>query len=123
VFGGRRRAGVLNALESLSLGTIALGIAVISSIVAWLLTHIEVKAVTWIFGLGTPLGLAYCIYWLPVWMGRDPSEYASWAPLFITPWFVAGAVPAAGTIVISQMRRRAARSATSGPTRVADRPE
>jgi hypothetical protein len=37
-----------------------------------------------------PFSLAYCLYWLPVWLGAEPSEFSAWAILFVGAWFLAG---------------------------------
>ena len=55
-----------------------------------------------------PFILAYALYWSPVWLGADPSEYANWAPLFIMPWFLAGLLASATVIYLSNRRRRIA---------------
>jgi len=56
--------------------------------------------------LAIPFLLAYALYWSPVWLGADPSEYASWEPLFIMPWFLAGLLASATAIYLSNRRRR-----------------
>jgi len=38
---------------------------------------------------------------MPVWAGKDPSEYGAWAPLFIVPWAISG-VAAAGVILVAE---------------------
>jgi hypothetical protein len=51
-----------------------------------------------------PLFMAYCMYWLPVWKGSDPSEYWSWAPIFIVIW---SALPIiAGLMAVLATRNR-----------------
>jgi hypothetical protein len=46
-----------------------------------------------------PISLSYSLYWLPVWVGQDSSEYAMWAIVCIVPWSVAGVL--ASTAVTS----------------------
>lgn len=50
-----------------------------------------------------PLALSGSLYWLPVWMGQDSSEYSMWAIVCIVPWSVAGAF--ASIAVISTIDR------------------
>jgi hypothetical protein len=51
--------------------------------------------------------LAYTLYWTPVWFGRaDRASFAAWAPLFILPWFAAGAISTVLTIYLIGLIRR-----------------
>ena len=54
----------------------------------------------WFGVMLVPLALAFCLYWLPVWLGANSSEYFSWSFLFVGAWFLAGAVPSAVTVLI-----------------------
>lgn len=68
---------------------------------AWLLIPLAVSV---------PFIVAYCLYFSPVWFGSGSSEYYMWAPLFIVPWFLAGAAASTATSValyLSVRRRRA----------------
>jgi hypothetical protein len=64
----------------------------------------------WFLALLTPLGVAYCLYWLPVfWSGQDSVEYSAWASIFIIPWFLAGACASSAVIlIVGCMRKRSA---------------
>lgn len=92
-------------IESLSLGSGALLIAVLSAGVVWLLNSLLPKALRWLSVVVVPFTVAYCLYWSPVWLGSDPSEYSAWAVLVVGTWFLAGAIASALTVLILQKRR------------------
>lgn len=65
----------------------------------WLLSFVAPKPLhaLWIFIV--PFAAAYCLYWLPVWLGADPSEYDVWK-FMIGIWFIAGFLPSAVLVLI-----------------------
>lgn len=52
-----------------------------------------------------PFVLAYCLYWSPVWLGSDRSEYGAWAALAVGGWSLAGFIPSAVAVLAIQKRR------------------
>ena len=91
-------------IDSLSIFSGAVVVAVLSTIVVWRLT------VLWpdfrkLWVLIVPFIIAFSLYWSPVWLGADPSEYHAWALVFIIPWFLAGALPSAVIARILKKRR------------------
>jgi hypothetical protein len=72
--------------------------------VVWLLSFVLPLALRWVSVVIVPLTFAYSIYWLPVWLGADPSEYGAWAVLVVGTWFLAGSIPSA--VVVATHRRR-----------------
>jgi hypothetical protein len=92
-------------VESLSLGSTAILVAVVSTGLVWLLARLFPKFPHWISALVVPFGLAYCLYWSPVWLGADPSEYGAWQLLGIGAPFFAGLFPSAILIRILEKRR------------------
>lgn len=92
-------------IESLSLGSGALLIAVLSVGVVWLLSSLLPKGLHWLWVVTVPFILAYCLYWSPVWLGSDSSEYSAWSVLVVGTWFLAGAVPSVVTVLIIRKRR------------------
>jgi hypothetical protein len=92
-------------LEGLSLGSGALLIAVLSVGVVWLLSSLLPKGLRWLWVVIVPFIFAYCLYWSPVWLGSDPSEYSAWAVLIVAVWFLAGAVPSVVMVLIIRKRR------------------
>ena len=97
---------MLDFLLSLSLGSGCVAIAIASSLFAAIIwVRFRSSKARWFFALLTPLVLSYSLYWSPVWLGADPSEYSSWAILFIGPWFLAGAVSSALVIFLITQRK------------------
>jgi hypothetical protein len=92
-------------IDSLSLGSGALLIAVSSTGIVWLLHSVCAASLGKLWSAVVPFALAYCLYWSPVWLGADPSEYHAWALVFIVPWFLAGAIPSAAIVYMLNRRR------------------
>jgi hypothetical protein len=92
-------------VESLSIGSAAILIAVLSVGVVWLLCTFLPVALRWLCVVIVPSIFAYSLYRLPVWLGDDASEYSAWAVLLVGAWFIAGAVPSAGLVLILRERR------------------
>jgi hypothetical protein len=86
-------------VDSLSIWSGALVVAVVSGAVVWLLASMF-PALRKLWVVIVPFTVAFCLYWSPVWLGADPSEYHAWALVFIVPWFLAGAIPAAAIVRI-----------------------
>jgi hypothetical protein len=81
--------------QSLSLGSASLLVGTASAVVALLIGHIGSSVARWLAAFLFPLALSYCVYWSPVWLGADGSEYPAWALLGVGVPFVAGLVPSA----------------------------
>jgi hypothetical protein len=96
-------------LESLSLGSGAVFMAIGSAVLVWPLCHLRPVVFRWLGAVGAPLVLAFCLYWLPVWLGANPSEYSSWSFLIVGAWFLAGAVSSAAVVLILGKRTPASR--------------
>ena len=92
-------------VESSSIGSGAVLIAVISVGVVWLLCFILPGSLRWLWVVVVPFIFAYSLYWLPVWLGSDPSEYSAWAVLCVGSWFLSGAVPSAALVLVLRKRR------------------
>jgi hypothetical protein len=96
-------------VESLSLASGAVLVACVSSLTIWLLcAQLPNKNVRAVCAATVPFVLAYCLYWLPVWLGADSSEYSVWE-FVIAAWFFAGFFPSA-LIVVALNRRKSQRS-------------
>jgi hypothetical protein len=96
---------VKDFLNSLSLGSGAAIVAVCSALLAWPLCYVRQAIFRWLGAVAVPFLLAYGLYWSPVWLGADPSEYFSWAFLFIGKWFLAGAVASLLVVIVFRRRR------------------
>src|SRR6266851_1078930 len=93
-------------LVSLSLGSGAILVAVVSMGFVWLLRSRLPKNLHSLSAAVVPFVLAYCLYWSPVWLGSDDvSQYGAWAGLGIGAWFLAGFFPSAVMVLIIQKRR------------------
>ena len=93
-------------LESLSLTSGALLVAVVSAAAIWILSTLLPKILRWIWVVLVPFALAYCLYWLPVWLGSDDvPQYGAWAFVVIPIWFVAGVIASALTVLVLPKRR------------------
>jgi hypothetical protein len=99
---------VLRFVESLSLQSGAVIVAVVSGLCAIGWSRLESRSVTWTVSLVTPIVIAAALYWFPVFLGAPSTEYSAWAVIFIAPWSVAGAAAAALVVVVRS--RRAAQS-------------
>ena len=93
-------------VDSLSLGSGAILVALLSVAVVWLLCFVLPAALRYVWAVIVPFSLAYCLYWLPVWLGDDPSEFGVWAFLGVGAWFFAGFFPSAVVVLILQRRER-----------------
>ena len=90
-------------LESLSLGSGAVLIAVLSAGIAWLIGHVRLRALRWFAAILVPFALSYVCYWLPVWLGGSQDQHSAWEFLIVGVWFVAGVV---SSVVVTFIVRR-----------------
>jgi hypothetical protein len=95
-------------LESLSLGSGAVLVAVLSAAIAWIVGHIRATALRWFAAILAPFALSYVCYWLPVWLGGSQDEHSAWEFLIVGVWFFAGVV--ASVVVTFIVRRHATRT-------------
>jgi hypothetical protein len=93
-------------VESLSIGTGAILVALVSVGVVYLLCAIFPRPLHSLWVIIVPFVFAYSLYWLPVWLGADSSEYSAWAFLCVGGWFLAGFFPSALLVLV--LRRRQA---------------
>jgi hypothetical protein len=91
--------------ESLSLQSGAAFVAAASAIAAVVWARLQSK-LSWIACLSIPLVVASTLYWSPVLFGAPSSEYATWAPVFIVPWYAAGAAASAAVLLVIRRSRR-----------------
>jgi len=86
-----RRMDMKTLIESLSLGSGAILIAIVSTGTVWLLSLVLRGAFArWACVLAIPFFLAYSLYWLPVWLGADRVGYDVWKFLGVATYFLAG---------------------------------
>jgi hypothetical protein len=96
-------------LDSLPAAAVFVLVMASSAVVAALCLRIRLRTVRWALALVTPFVIAWCIYWMLVWVGNHPSEYGAWAPLFIVPWGLSGAV---ASVLVSVAKRTMTRVRT-----------
>src|SRR4051794_32996048 len=83
--------GMAEFLDSLSLTTGALMVALTSAVVAVLVAWVVPRKVATGLVIALPVALAYCLYWSPVWLGgRNSAEYSTWALFVVGVWSIVG---------------------------------
>jgi len=87
-------------IESLSLGSGAALVAVISALLAGAMSFTRCTIIRWLSVFVIPLVISFCLYRLPVWLGADGSEYSAWEFLVVGVWFLAGVIPSVLVILI-----------------------
>jgi hypothetical protein len=92
-------------IESLSLVSGTVLVALLSVVVVWLLCSILPKVREELWVVIVPFALAYSLYWLPVWLGSDPSAYGAWEFLGVGAWFFSGFFPSAALVIVLRKRR------------------
>jgi hypothetical protein len=92
-------------VDSLSLVSGSVVVALISVALTVALARISRVILYPVWAVVVPLVISYCLYWLPVWLGNDPSEYGAWSGLVVGVWFVAGAVPSSVILFVLRKRR------------------
>jgi len=97
---------MFDLVQSLTLQSGAVVVAFASALLAFVWIRLPTPTLRWLLALSIPLVISYSLYWLPVWRGANSSEYSTWAPLFIAPWYVVGAVMSSFVIYLDARRRR-----------------
>jgi hypothetical protein len=105
---------MLQFLLSLSLATGALVVALASGVLGAICGQVRPPLVRRALALLVPFALAYSLYWLPVWLGQNPSEYGGWWLVCIPPWYAAGVLTSAAATYGSGLLR-AGRAHTERP--------
>jgi hypothetical protein len=100
--------GVQAFFQSLSLSSASLLVAVISGVAAVWIGRIGSAVARWFTAVLFPFVLSYSVYWMPVWLGADGSEYLAWVLLGVGVPFLAGLIPSVVvTFVITRYANRA----------------
>jgi hypothetical protein len=94
------------AIESLSLFSGAILSVGLSVSVVWLLCSKFPLKLYPLWIVVVPFAVSFCLYWTPVWLGADSSEYSAWAFLGIGEYFLVGFFPAAFLALILRKRRQ-----------------
>jgi hypothetical protein len=102
-------------VESFSLSSGAVLIAIVSSVIVWPLCSVFPESLRKLWAVIVPFALANCLYWSAASfeaVGSDYnkalvwSDYRMWATLFIVVWFLAGAIPSAAVVRLFFGKRR-----------------
>lgn len=101
---------MLQLLNSLSLGSGALIVAIASSVLGAVFARVRWPLLRWALVLVVPLALAYSLYWSPLWLSHasaeDYGEFKIWWAVFIIPWYAAGVLSSATVLYVSRRIRR-----------------
>jgi hypothetical protein len=76
--------------ESWSVGSRELLAAMLSVGTVWFLSAVWPKSLRGLWSVVVPFTFAYSLYWLPVWLGSDPSQYRAWSLIGIGTYFLSG---------------------------------
>ena len=93
---------MLEILHSLSWASGFFVVMATAALLALFIARLRPAAWRWIVCAAAPVIISYCLYWYPVWLGADSSEYSSWELICVIPWSVAGIL--ASTIVMVGVR-------------------
>ena len=91
-------------IDSLSFTSCAILIAFLSVGLVWPLCYLRSAVFRRLGVVILPFVFAYSLYWLPVWLGVNPSEYSAWAGLVVGTWFLSGSIPSAALVLILRKR-------------------
>ena len=98
---------VLDLLHKLSLESGAVVVLMLSAALTLGFSFIERRPLRLVLSLAAPSAVAYCLFWLPVWLGASASEYSSWAGILIVPWAAVGTIASVFVVVVVGTLRRA----------------
>jgi hypothetical protein len=76
--------------DSLSLGSGAVIVGLISAVCAAIIARLQSNVAAWGLAVILPYFVAHTIYALPGLLGADTSEFDSWELLFVVPWYITG---------------------------------
>ena len=86
-------------IESLSWTSGFFVVAVLSAVFALFTGRLQFAALRWVAGALGPIVISYCLYWSPVWLGADSSEYWSWSGVFVIPWSLVGILASVAVMI------------------------
>ena len=94
-------------IESLSWTSGFFVVAALSSVLALFTGRLQSTALRWASCAFAPIAISYCLYWSPVWLGAEPSEYSSWSGAFVMPWSLVGIMASAAVMIGVRQHLRA----------------
>jgi len=81
-------------------------VAVASFLFAFVWAKVSINWLRWLLAASMPLLVAGAIYWTPVWLGGDASEYSAWAGVAVILGGVPGAVISVFAVFLIRRFRR-----------------
>jgi hypothetical protein len=94
-------------IESLSWTSGFFVVAAMSAVIALITGRLQPIALRWSAIVVTPSTISYCLYWFPVWLGADSSEYSSWSGVFIIPWSAVGILASVAVVIAVRQHLKA----------------
>ena len=91
---------MLALVQSLTLGSGAACVAVISAFVGLAFATVRSNGIAYTAAVASGFLIASVVYWLPVLLGAQSAEFRSWYPIFLAYWFPAGASAAAAAVFL-----------------------
>jgi len=90
---------MLEAIESLSWISGTFLVSAISVVIALFTGRLRFTGLRWAAVVGAPVIVSYSLYWSPVWLGANPSEYSAWSLAFILPWSLVGVLVSVAVLI------------------------
>ena len=94
-------------IESLSWTSGFFVVAALSGVFALFTGRLQPTALRWASCAFAPIAISYCLYWSPVWLGAESSEYSSWSGVFVMPWSLVGIMASAAVMIGVRQHLRA----------------
>ncbi|UHQ20205.1 hypothetical protein LVB87_03315 [Lysobacter sp. KIS68-7] len=97
---------MLGSFGSLSLPATTAIVTIASMLTVLALSRSLHNRWLWVAAVVAPLAIAYCIYWMPVWVdGGDPAQASAWELLVMIAWGGSGTVACMILVAFLRMRR------------------
>ena len=81
-------------------------VAVVSFLLAFVWAKVSIGWLRWLLAASMPILVAGVVYWTPVWLGGDASEYSAWSGVAVIFGGLPGAVISAFTVFLIRQSRR-----------------
>ena len=97
------KSQLVQIIDSLSLESGAVVVAILSMVISLGIVYSRFNKQ---MGTCSYCSICYrkCALLVPVMLGADSLEYGTWTPLFIIPWYLAGALSSALIVVVFNRR-------------------
>ena len=95
---------LLHRLGVMSADSCAAGIAGISAVITISWLYFFEKKFAWLIGPALSFVISYSLYWTPVWLGEDASDFRGWAIILIGFWTFWGTVSSLAVFIFYLIR-------------------